>query len=479
MKSIRDKLIVYFFVFAALFTVVSISIYFSSSRLMNEYHNSFNHFLVLNGVSQTTTSLSESTRDYVIERKDEDLERYFQLLTELKKQKVELEENSREREQIQTKNYLNLIDAFVMETELAVGFVLLDDIQSSTAHLKEEQRMAAYIQETTLQLINTKLSDYQSFYNDLQHRNSSFQLFILFLFLTTVILGAFMAIRFAQGINKPIQILSKEAKEVSLGNFHTEPINIKTNDELKLLGDSFNKMKFSIRELIEEMKEKSEQERLMKELELKHLQNQINPHFLFNTLNTVSKMAYLEDAKSTSDLIDSVGAILRHSLGDIDKEVTLKDEVKIACEYLNIQRSRFFERIKFVIDLDERCLDIPIPRLTLQPLIENVFIHGIESNEKGGTVRLSVYASEKHIVVEVADDGVGMSDEQIKQVLSSSDTKTHTGHSTGLGLNNVIRRLQLFYHENEIVEIESEIDVGTVIRLLLPMRRAENESLDC
>lgn len=162
------------------------------------------------------------------------------------------------------------------------------------------------------------------------------------------------------------------------------PIEVQSNDELKVLGDAFNHMRLNIHSLVQEIKDQSELDQLLKEMELKHLQNQINPHFLFNTLNAVSKMAYLEDANATSSLIDSVAAILRHSLGEIDTHVTLGDEVAIVGDYFNIQKSRFSERVQFITEIDETCLAIKIPRLTLQPLVENAFIHGIEEREEGG-----------------------------------------------------------------------------------------------
>src|SRR5699024_9419083 len=121
----------------------------------------------------------------------------------------------------------------------------------------------------------------------------------------------------------------------------------------------------------------------------------------FNTLNTLSKMAYLEEAKTTSVLIESVATMLRHSLGDIDKSVTLKDEMEVVKGYFHIQKTRFAERINFVLHVDESCLHCPIPRLTLQPLIENAFIHGIEEKEEGGTISIHIYHDTNHVLIEV------------------------------------------------------------------------------
>ncbi|WP_077624738.1 sensor histidine kinase [Sediminibacillus massiliensis] len=470
MKSIRSKLIVYFFVFVVLFNIVSISIYVSSRTLTEKYDASFDRFLVLNSISSISNQLFEDTKAYVMDQTDENLEAYYETRRSFKEQEEHFLAGLDHKEQTQARNYLNLIDNVLYESEITIGFVLKDDIERYTAHLKETQSTASYIQETTLHLIDLELTEYQTLYADLQDRNESFRLFIIFVFTTTIMLAVFFAIWFAQGINKPIQQLTNAARQVSKGDFSGKPVEIDSNDELKLLGSSFDHMRASIHELIKEIKDQSEQDRLMKELELKHLQNQVNPHFLFNTLNTISKMAYLEDARSTSNLIDSTAALLRYSLGDIEKFVRLKEEVAVVEDYLSIQKTRFSERIDFKIDVDEYCLDFPVPRLTLQPLVENAFIHGVEEQEDGGTIQLFIYEETSSIIVEVRDNGAGMTREKVSKVLSFPHTEQedHIGHSTGLGLTNVIRRLQLFYRRENIIRIDSQPGEGTTIKLMLP-----------
>ncbi|SDK02949.1 sensor histidine kinase [Sediminibacillus albus] len=470
MKTIRSKLIVYFFVFVVLFNIVSVSIYVSSNTLTSSYHSSFERFLLLNTISQSANKLYEDTKAYVMEQSEENSHAYYASRKQMKENEQQLQSILADDEQIQTKNYLNLIENIIYESEITTGFVLRDDIERYTAHLKETESTASYIQETTLHLIDLELTEYQSLYLDLQDRNEAFRWFTLFVFTTTVMLAIFFAIWFSNGINKPIQTLTKAAREVSRGDFAGDPVDVRSNDELKLLGSSFNQMRANIHELINEIKDQSEQERLMKELELKHLQNQVNPHFLFNTLNTISKMAYLEDAKSTSNLIDSTAALLRYSLGDIDKYVPLREEVRAVEEYLTIQKTRFTERIRFTVDVDESCLDLPVPRLTLQPLVENAFIHGVEEQEEGGTIQLHIYQKREAAIVEIQDNGKGMSADRIEAILSFSkeEGSSHVGHSTGLGISNVIRRLQLFYRTEHVIEIDSELGQGTKIKLLLP-----------
>jgi sensor histidine kinase YesM len=272
--------------------------------------------------------------------------------------------------------------------------------------------------------------------------------------------------------------LSKAAKEISKGNLNGEDIEVTTNDELKLLTETFNQMRTNLRQLVSEIKQKSELDKLLKELELQSLQNQINPHFLFNTLNTVSKMAYIEDAEQTSRLIEAVAALLRYNLRDVKKDSTLRDEVRIVKEYFFIQKTRFGERIQFITDIEDDCLDINIPCLILQPLVENAFIHGVESYEDNAEICLRIYRMNDRIHVEVIDNGDGM-DQVTKQRLlryiegteadEGYEQETRKSHSTGIGVKNVIRRLQLFYQRKDVIEIESELKKGTNFRLTIPI----------
>lgn len=482
MKTIRGKLLSYFFVFVLLFQITAISIFVSSNELTNKYDESFQRFLLLNSISQKAHELYGLTELYVLASVEENAVDYFDKKAELTVEKKKLENLLHYIEKAETMNYINLIETFIHESEVTIGFVLKDDIEQYTDHLEEMRIAGGYIQESALELIDVELTAYQSIYQDLQERNGYFITFIIFLFLTTITLAVFFALWFSNGITSPIKRLSQAAKEVAKGNLLGKPVEIQSNAELRLLGESFNNMRSNIHGLVKEIKDQSELDQLLKEMELKHLQNQINPHFLFNTLNTISKMAYLEDAKSTSALIDSVAALLRHSLGEIDEKVTLENEVSIVQDYFRIQRTRFSERIQFVTKIDETCLDIEVPRLTLQPLVENAFIHGIEEREEGGVISIQIEQTPESVIIEVSDDGEGIEKEKIEALLSQTKVRDdHVGHSTGIGLTNVIRRLQLFYRKNNIVEIESEKGQWTTVRLILPktIEGVNDENLNC
>ncbi|MCQ6267295.1 sensor histidine kinase [Fictibacillus sp. WQ 8-8] len=468
MKTIRSKLLLYFFVFVILFNVVSISIFFSSRSFLLEYDSRFKQFLLLNEISQTSDQLYDKANQYVVERNKKVITEFHKLRYKLNEKTGLLQKDQKGFDNIQLQTYVHMVQTLIQECELSIGFAIQDDIDQYSLHLKEARNTSSYLQDTTLSLIDLELTDYQSFYADLEKRNESFKWFTLFLFNTTVLLAIFFALWFSRGINKPVQILSKAASEVSAGKLDGKPVLIQSNDELKLLGETFNLMRKNIRQYISEIEEKSELDSLLKELELKHLQNQVNPHFLFNTLNTISRMAFFEQAEETSKLIHSVSTLLRYSLNDINQSVLLREEAKVVIEYFHIQQTRFSDRIAFHTKIDEDCTNILVPRLILQPIVENAFIHGVESMEDGGEIFLAIYTEGETIIAEVKDNGAGMPADALWKQTGSA----HVGHSTGIGLENVMRRMALFYQSENLVKIHSTPGKGTSVKLIFPQKEA-------
>src|SRR5690606_24249685 len=258
-----------------------------------------------------------------------------------------------------------------------------------------------------------ELTDYQLFYEEIENQNHNFTLMGMSLFSSTFLLSLLLALWLSGGITKPIRQLSEAATEISEGNFSGDEIKVTTNDELKLLTNTFNQMRLNIRQLVSEIKQQSELDTLLKEMELKSLQNQINPHFLFNTLNTISKTAYIEGAERTSDLISSVSALLRYNIGNLDRETQLRDEVEIVREYFFIQKTRFGSRVELIEDINPVSLTTVIPCMTLQPIVENAFKHGIENMDRRSKIELNNDEKHDKVCIEVKDNAAGMDQETI------------------------------------------------------------------
>ena len=174
-------------------------------------------------------------------------------------------------------------------------------------------------------------------------------------------------------------------------------------------------------------------------------------------------MAYIEGAEQTSDLTISTSNLLRYNLRKLDEAVSISDEIMNAKEYFSIQKARFRDRVRFELNVEEDCLNQLIPCLTIQPLLENAFIHGIEHMEKDAVIGLEIKRVLNNIVISVYDNGKGMSDEIKASLLDTSYQLQGVKKSTGLGTTNVFKRLTLYYGEDNIVGIETEINKGTKI----------------
>ena len=205
-------------------------------------------------------------------------------------------------------------------------------------------------------------------------------------------------------------------------------------------------------------------QRSLQEARFMGLQSQINPHFLFNALNTISRTALFEGAEGTSGLIKSLATLFRYHLRDPRKWISLAEELSILREYLSIQQYRYGERLRYRIESSVSAEDIYIPAFTLQPLVENAVKHGIEPREEGGEITVEVHRSKQQIEVLVRDTGCGMDTYQANEILSSTGKK----EGSGIGVSNVRERLALFFGGREDFLVSSEKGLGTTVTIRIP-----------
>lgn len=375
-------------------------------------------------------------------------------------------------------NYINMIDSLVEAANLSVMFLEEGNEEQSAEKFEEAARIDKYIAETTITLIDKEVRTYDAFYRGIIEQSTELKrLGFWLLSLITVILLLF-TYWFSLSITRPIHKLTIAAKELSRGRFD-KPIEVHSNDEISFLAKTFDRMRVNINNLISEIQQKAQLESelqqnklLLKESQLRSLQSQINPHFLFNTLDTLSKKAYLDGSEETSDLIANVAGLLRYNLRRLDRAVTLADELSITLKYIEIQSARFTDRLRFVQEVDESCMLLQLPCLTLQPIIENAVIHAVEPLEDGGTISLRIYAEGERVMIEIRDDGVGMTEEKINHILTEGGNGDAPGHSTGIGFSNVVKRLRLFVGDDDVIDIESAPDCGTKVTIKIPILRS-------
>lgn len=222
-------------------------------------------------------------------------------------------------------------------------------------------------------------------------------------------------------------------------------------------------------QLLKENKEKLSLERKARQLELKTIQAQVNPHFLFNTLNSVARMALLENAPQTEELIYNLSDLLRYNLKNTDKFPTIRDDIGNIKKYLAIQSLRYSDRVSFDIDVDESVMDYRIPPMILQPIVENCMIHGLEEKTEGGKLEILVYPiSRDKIEIKITDNGRGIKPEALN-LIRQMGTTSHS--HLGIGLINVYDRLRHYFGDQCGLTIESALNVGTCVSIRIPCMR--------
>ncbi|WP_202077915.1 sensor histidine kinase [Caldalkalibacillus salinus] len=495
--TIQNKLTAYFCILIISMSVVTFYIYQSSERSIRQYDDILQRFLLLNEITQRNNQVHELFQSYLLvptEDKRRQYEEYRADIQQLQGEFAQLEVADEVRPM--HKNYYHMLSYFFNRMDLAMDTYT----KHSWEHFQyreDVQKVASWLNETSLSFIHHELQSYHELHHGILMKNQhhlSLGLMAVIFFFNLSLLFTYV---FCKRVTDPIRFLAKQAKELSKGRFDIEDAPENRQDEFAILNRTFNQMKRSIQKLILEMKQKAaletelkeqtiqniEMNHLLKEMELRTLQNQMNPHFLFNTLNTLSKMAYIEGAEKSSDLIVSVSSLLRYCLKSLDQPVTLKDEINHVRDYFEIQRSRFGQRVTFDMNIDSNDLSHTVPLLTLQPLVENACIHGIDTLEEGAVIRVNVYDTQGHTLIDVYDNGVGIDEETLEETLSHLQNQqvqqndlqstNRKGHTTGIGLSNVFKRLSLFYQDHNVMDIHSKPGEGTRIRLKLPKQNTQ------
>lgn len=289
-----------------------------------------------------------------------------------------------------------------------------------------------------------------------------------------------------RSVTQPLHRLSEAANEVANGNFEIGQIPVQSMDEVGIVTGAFNQMVESIRNYIEQLRLTMERENQLKERELmmqshlkdaqlKYLQAQINPHFLFNTLNAGAQLAMMEDAEKTGQFLENVAEFFRYNVRKNDQDATLGEEIRLVDNYVYILNVRFSGEILFTKEIDESLLDVRVPSMILQPLVENSFNYGIRDIGREGRIELSVYCQKDNICISIWDNGAGMEKERIEQVLAGRAHETDLrSNSNGVGMKNVMERLRLYFHDKAKLEIFSEgKDTGTEVLITIPGKQEE------
>jgi sensor histidine kinase YesM len=282
-----------------------------------------------------------------------------------------------------------------------------------------------------------------------------------------------------KSIVEPVIKLSDASRRIAANDFFIEDVTVDNDDEIGDLVKAFNKMKYATGEYIMALEDRREaldqlhaQEinnlKTQKQLEtmnLELLKSQINPHFLFNTLNVIGGMANIEEAETTEKMIGALSSLFRYNLKMQDAEVILAQEIKVANDYMYLQQMRFGSRVGFKVECQVDADKVIVPTFTLQPLLENSIIHGLSPKIEGGSVEVLVERQGEMLCIIVSDTGVGMDNAKLEELRNSLDKNDSDKH--GIGIGNIYKRIYSMY-ENRSMEIDSIQGEGTKVTIMIP-----------
>ncbi len=488
-NSLKKRLILYFMVIIVIMSALNVYPYYSISVLMNRMSSAFALNVELNQLNNTLEQLHYAYENYLETKHSKNLDDYYRYSHDLWEQANAIHINNSSMDNILVMNDIrNMISNYLNETDAAVSARRARMVDPYLKHYEESAKIREYIAEYIQKLNNTMFYQNTDRYTSIRKSIQMVQALNIGVLSAILVLTIVLILWFAYKITKPIFELSRAADEITHGNFNVPSVLVTSNDEIGIMAEAFNRMTASIREYINEINEKVVLERKLQEKEMENLimktnlreaelhalQSQINPHFLFNTLNAGAQLAMMEGADRACTFIENAAELFRYNMRNLDKPVTLGDEIRNVENYMHLLNERFADKIEFVMEKDEGILDLKIPCMILQPIVENAYIHGISDMEAQGRICLIARSRDGEAEISIQDNGKGMNPEKVREILSGDTIETprpggrHEGHTNGIGLNNIISRLRIFYSRENILEVHSRPGEGTEVVLHIP-----------
>ncbi|MBN1243066.1 MAG: sensor histidine kinase [Spirochaetales bacterium] len=375
-----------------------------------------------------------------------------------------------------------LVGRFLLDADAAVAAKASGHIATFAAGYESAVRTVELSQAVIERIERRNLSASIVAYSGFESRIGSIVATNAVLALAAALLAFTVYVHYVWGMTGTLSTLADSARAIARGDYGRELPRIEAAEELVTMAEAFEEMRRSVRSSFDELKSKAEMERRLieedlrlvdmdrklKDAELLALQAQINPHFLYNTLNAGMQLALVERAKSTGEFMEKLGLFIRYALRSPSRSVVVADEIACVERYVWLLRLRFGERFAFVIRSEADALAVKTPALVLQPLVENAVTHGFKGLERGGEVRVSARVEGGEVLLAVEDTGTGMDEATLAGLEDEGDGTESIGEG-GIGLRNVMRRVRLASGGKGRVVIDSASGRGTTVCVHLPL----------
>jgi two-component system sensor histidine kinase YesM len=486
--SIRRKLVLVFAFSSVIVFCANMFLYYNINKSIGTIDEVYQSNVGLNELIDTLSNVQNYVYEYLNTKSSESLENYYRSEGSYRRLVNELNGKIIDNDLIlMQKNIKNMSQVYLDIIADTVDAKRGRNIKKYKAKYEEATQMYEYINTYINSLNNTQFKNNSVNYERLLIALRYLEIISTVVLLVITSFNVILIIIVTRSITGPLMRLTKVAYEVSGGNFDVDLVQVDSSDEVEIVTKAFNNMIISIHQYIIKTKESMELESKMmekelmmtnhlKDAQLKYLQAQINPHFLFNTLNAGAQLAMMEGADRTCLFIENMADFFRSNMKSFDQDSTIRDEIKQVDSYLYILNVRFSGGIHFDKEIDERFLEVRVPSMILQPVVENAVNYGIRDIDYEGKICLSVYDAGDKINISIADNGAGMEQAVIDRIMTAKIEDSPalkegnmSRDSNGIGLGNVINRLRLYYDTEDVFEIASKgKNQGTKVTIHIP-----------
>ena len=467
---------------------VTIILILGINSMSSEIDTVYQGNLRLNELSDALTAVQDSMTDYLNSKTSDSLEEFYrneqaysQMVQEMSDEVTGAAFQRMERSiRHMSEEYLELVGQTI---EAKRG----RNVEKYRVRYENATQMYEYIHTYIYSLNNEQFRSNSENYSRLSGAFRSFEMMSVIALTIVIVLSVCMVVKLTGDIISPLKNLAVTANEVAGGNFDTDLLQVQSEDEIGVVTGTFNQMIVSIRQYLERLRQSMEIQRSLmekellmeahlKDAQLKYLQAQINPHFLFNTLNAGAQLAMMEGADRTYDYVQNVAEFFRYNVKKSNDIVTIREELELVDHYIYILNVRFSGDIHYQKDISEDLLECSMPSMILQPIVENCVNHGIREMNGEGRIWLKVFRDGGDTVgISIRDNGIGMDQDTIEKILSGNyHAEQQTSGSNGIAMGNVIARLRLFTQNESVMKIQSDgKDQGTEVILYLPVKERE------
>ena len=459
--SLVSKIVIEVGMIAVLLFAMNMLFYVRINNSMQKMDNVYASNAELTELSQVFEKVQDNMYKYLKVKNSQTLLDYYQNEAKYRNELEKLnEDNINDPVKLLERNIRKMSETYLDCTAETVAAKRGRNVEQYKRKYDDATKLYRYIQSSIDELNNLMFQENSSTYAVLRAVMRYLEISNSVIMIIIVAGGMLLLIQATRNMFVPLSNMAETAQLVGQGNFHVKMHDTDAQDELGMVTRAFNTMVENLDLYITRTKAS------------KYLQSQINPHFLFNSLNAGAQLAMMEDAERTGIFVEKMADFFRYNVKKGQEDATLGEELEAVDNYIYILNVRFAGDIHFSKEVDESLENVRMPSMILQPVVENAVNHGIRDIEWEGKIHLTVTGDADYIRISVKDNGKGMTQEQIEGVLSGNrEHRNEEGDSTGIGMNNVISRLELYYEESGLMEINSEGEgKGTEAVIYIPVR---------